>query len=301
MNTPAAALASRILAALAGHSAQKPARADDVIAIVGGPEGDTWAALEQLVLTCQINTAHIQRKGEPQPWLAIWPTGVIREIGGWRGNDHQMLLTPHPTQREIVKAANVPKVRTPRRVPAPVPAPVSPSVPTPTRRRAHPPSIEAVRRLVAGRAEDSAISLSGLARALGGKGDAAYGDRIRSAVMTTDWMAPTRKAEAGDQVIAYYDRRAEASGSTRSGPLHGPAAPAFGSVLAASGLTPAPTKRPAPKPVKARPDERPEAHGVDVRLLDDGTLQVRFAPSYKADICHIYVQDVRRDLLEGQA
>lgn len=115
MIAPAPTLDQRILAALAGHSAQTPVRADDVIAVVGGPEPDTWAALEQLVKTCQINTAHIQRKTDSEPWLALWPTGVIREIGGWRGEDHQALFTPHRTQREIVKAATAPKVRQPRR------------------------------------------------------------------------------------------------------------------------------------------------------------------------------------------
>lgn len=112
---PAADIESRIFAALAGHSGQKPACVEDVIAVVGGDEKATWTVLEQLVKSCQVATAHIQRKGDAVPWLALWPTGVVRRVGGWSSGSLSTLFTPCLTQREIVKAACEPKVQPPRR------------------------------------------------------------------------------------------------------------------------------------------------------------------------------------------
>lgn len=79
-----AALADRILAAIAAHNSQRPARAADVAAQLGGDERHFWAALEQLRAGCAINTAHIQRGADPAPWLAIWPTGLPVSHHSWR-------------------------------------------------------------------------------------------------------------------------------------------------------------------------------------------------------------------------
>lgn len=79
-----AALADRILAAIAAHNSQRPARAADVAAQLGGDERLFWAELEQLRRGCAINTAHIQRGADPAPWLAIWPTGLPVAHHSWR-------------------------------------------------------------------------------------------------------------------------------------------------------------------------------------------------------------------------
>lgn len=85
-------IGGKILAQLRGHHAQKPANAADVAALVGGPEADFWAALEQLAATRQVNAAHIQRRGDPAAWLAVWPTGVVVQTGTWTGSSHTGLF-----------------------------------------------------------------------------------------------------------------------------------------------------------------------------------------------------------------
>lgn len=76
-------LGERILAQLAGHDSKRPARADDVAALVGGDEPAYWAAIEHLKGTSQINCAHIKRGTDPEPWLAIWPTGIPARMDTW--------------------------------------------------------------------------------------------------------------------------------------------------------------------------------------------------------------------------
>ena len=76
-------LGERILAQLAGHDSKRPARADDVAALIGGCEHLYWAAIERLKGTSQINCAHIKRGTDPEPWLAIWPTGARPRMDSW--------------------------------------------------------------------------------------------------------------------------------------------------------------------------------------------------------------------------
>ena len=77
-------LAAEILGRIATHTSKRPACAADVAALVGGDERAYWAALEQLKRECRINTAHIQRGGDPAPWLAIWPTGLPVKHHSWQ-------------------------------------------------------------------------------------------------------------------------------------------------------------------------------------------------------------------------
>ncbi|HRD34049.1 MAG TPA: hypothetical protein PLR02_07315 [Rhodocyclaceae bacterium] len=118
-------LANLILAKLARASSKRPARAADVAALVGGHEPDFWRALEQLVVHRQVATAHIQRPArDPEPWLAIWPTGLHAAPGGWTGNSHSCLFVPTTPTHEALHAAQAPRVRAvaPEPDPAPVPA-----------------------------------------------------------------------------------------------------------------------------------------------------------------------------------
>lgn len=76
--------AERVLQHLAGHTSKKPAREGDLLALVGGAEADFWAAIEALRSGGAINTAHIQRAGDPAPWLALWPTGLPVQHRSWK-------------------------------------------------------------------------------------------------------------------------------------------------------------------------------------------------------------------------
>lgn len=105
-------LTERILSAIARADSKRPARAADVAALVGGEEAEFWAALEALTRSRQINSAHVMRpKSDPEPWLAIWPTGVVVPDGGWTGNSHRALFEAGASIREAMHASHAPKVR----------------------------------------------------------------------------------------------------------------------------------------------------------------------------------------------
>lgn len=72
----AAPLPDRILAAMAGHDSKHPARSVDIAALVGADEAAYLVALKALLDQRSVNCAHVLRKGDAAPWLAIWPTGV---------------------------------------------------------------------------------------------------------------------------------------------------------------------------------------------------------------------------------
>lgn len=116
-------LQSNILAQIARATSKRPARATDVLARVGGPEPAFWRALEQLVDTRQVATAHIQRpRHDAEPWLAVWPTGVHQGASGWTGNSHNYLFVPTPAISAATHKAQAPRVR----AVAPEPEPAAP-------------------------------------------------------------------------------------------------------------------------------------------------------------------------------
>ena len=80
----AAALPDRILAALTGNDSKHPARSVDIAALVGADEAAYQTALKTLADQRSINCAHVQRKGDSAPWLAIWPTGVRLGMDTWK-------------------------------------------------------------------------------------------------------------------------------------------------------------------------------------------------------------------------
>lgn len=100
-----AAIAAEILARIAGHDSKRPARADDVAALVGGDEPAYWAAIEHLKGTSQINCAHIKRGTDPEPWLAIWPTGARARMDSW----HELNARGHFSPTRTFTAQRLPQ------------------------------------------------------------------------------------------------------------------------------------------------------------------------------------------------
>ena len=116
MNAPAdiQSLVERILAVLAKAKAtsRRPARAADIAALIGGPEAAFWAALEQMVGAGLVATAHIQRmKRDAEPWLAIWPTGVVLTPARLSGASLSHLFTPQRPLHEALRDASTPRTR----------------------------------------------------------------------------------------------------------------------------------------------------------------------------------------------
>lgn len=105
-------LAEKILERIARADSKRPARAADVAALVGGAEAEFWASVEELTRSRQINTALIHRpRQDPEPWLAIWPTGVCLRDQGWTGDSRRGLFERPASLREAVYGAHAPKVR----------------------------------------------------------------------------------------------------------------------------------------------------------------------------------------------
>ncbi len=96
---------------IAHNTSKRPARALDVLALVGADEAPFWAALEALLRTARIHTAHIQRpaQGDTQPWLAIWPTGIYMPPRAWTGAHLSCLFIRHDTT--ALKKAHSPRSR----------------------------------------------------------------------------------------------------------------------------------------------------------------------------------------------
>jgi hypothetical protein len=118
--------AERVLQHLAGHTSKKPAREGDLLALVGGAEADFWAAIEALRSGGAINTAHIQRAGDPAPWLALWPTGLPVQHRSWKDLNAlgcfavQHIETPRrfpqspAARRDLEETRTMPKNKRPR-------------------------------------------------------------------------------------------------------------------------------------------------------------------------------------------
>ncbi|HRQ57631.1 MAG TPA: hypothetical protein PLN31_09440, partial [Azoarcus taiwanensis] len=71
-----------------------------------------WASVEGLTRSRQINTALIHRpRQDPEPWLAMWPTGVCLRDKGWTGDSHRGLFDRPGSMREALYEAHAPKVR----------------------------------------------------------------------------------------------------------------------------------------------------------------------------------------------
>lgn len=100
-----------ILSKISRSTSQRPARAADVLAMVGGKAPAFWAAVEQLYREHRINTAHIQKKGDSAPWLAIWPTGMLAAPVPLSGNALTCLFVRHRPLSDALRAAQAPRSR----------------------------------------------------------------------------------------------------------------------------------------------------------------------------------------------
>lgn len=86
----------RILATIARATSKVPANADDVAALVGGPEAEFWQAFEQLKRDHAVNVAIIRRATDPAEWLATWPTGLPVKHESWLDKNRHGAFTTLP-------------------------------------------------------------------------------------------------------------------------------------------------------------------------------------------------------------
>lgn len=87
-------LPNRILEALAreGASSRKPLCAAEIMTALGADEAAFWSALETLVAERVLQNALIQRQGDAEAWLAIWPSGITQHHQDWTGATHAGLF-----------------------------------------------------------------------------------------------------------------------------------------------------------------------------------------------------------------
>lgn len=164
MSAPAVVdLPDRILQKIRRACSKRPARALDVLALVGGAEAEFWASLEALISGKAINTAHIQRQGDTEPWLAIWPTGVHKPAAGWTNNAHSCLFTPSEPMRDTAHKTDSTRVRA-----EPKPAPARPFEPLPASPLKSPVQ-RAILAATSGRSQARALRVPDLAAAIGCK------------------------------------------------------------------------------------------------------------------------------------
>lgn len=207
MNAPAD-LHGRILVAIAKATSQRPAHAADVLALVGGEELAYWAAIEQLYVERRINTAHIKKKPDPEPWLAIWPTGVCLPATPQSGKTLSGLFVRH--RLGDFHAAHAPRSN-PKPETAPRPAPIQKTEPNKepfmdmpaNKRRPHGTLQEVLAQHMAGRGIDNAVTVTELANLLC---DAPQNIRFAVQAMATKGaLLVTERKNGGRTAAAYYD------------------------------------------------------------------------------------------------
>ncbi|MCC4116378.1 hypothetical protein LLG90_13540 [Aromatoleum toluclasticum] len=206
MNAPN--LPDRILGKIAKANGQRPARAADVLALVGGAEPGFWAAVEQLYREHRINTAHIQKKGDPEPWLAIWPTGVCLPAAPQSGKTLSGLFVRH--RLGDFHAAHAPRSNPkPEATPKPAPNPKTepnkePVMDMPTNiRRPHGTLQDAIAQHLTGRGAAGAVTVAELANLLC---DAPQNIRFAVQAMAKKGvLLVTERKNGGRTAAAYYD------------------------------------------------------------------------------------------------
>lgn len=156
-------LPDRILQKIRRASSKRPIKAEDLLALVGGEEREFWATLERLIVHRAVNTAHIQRQADPEPWLAIWPTGVHKPAAGWTNNAHSCLFTPSEPMRDTAHKTDSTRVRA-----EPKPAPARPFEPLPASPLKSPVQ-RAILAATRGRSQARALRVPDLAAAIGCK------------------------------------------------------------------------------------------------------------------------------------
>ena len=212
-------LPDRILQKIARACSKRPARALDVLALVGGAEAEFWASLEALISGKAINTAHIQRQADPEPWLAIWPTGVHRPAAGWTNNAHSCLFTPSEPMRDTAHKTDSTRVRA-----EPKPAPARPFEPLPANPLKSPVQ-RAILAATRGRSQANALRVPDLAAVIGSKNE-----NLNSslAILERDERIALCRVSAPDaagrarHIRAVYDPTAPAEASPQSPPAPQP-------------------------------------------------------------------------------
>ncbi|MFN3987616.1 MAG: hypothetical protein ACK4KV_19165 [Rhodocyclaceae bacterium] len=104
-------LTDRIVALLAGASAQAPARAPDILKLTGAAEDEFWPALEALMSAGVLASALVKRQSDAHPWLGIWPAGQVRKLGHAGGSFHRSLFVRHQPLRWRLRDASAPRIR----------------------------------------------------------------------------------------------------------------------------------------------------------------------------------------------
>ncbi|SIQ95523.1 hypothetical protein SAMN05421829_108135 [Aromatoleum tolulyticum] len=301
MTTPAD-LHGRILARIAKSTGQRPSRAADVLAMVGGAEPGFWAAVEQLYRERRINTAHIQKKGDPEPWLALWPTGLPPSSSGWTSNSHTALFVK-PRADDLFQAFAPRSAPKPAVAPKPAPAKKTetkkePVMDTPTNaRRAHGTLQAELAKHLTGVSKADSWRVSQLAEKM-------FDDpqNIRfalKALVAKGELAVIEVQNGGRTAAAYYDPATEPAPEAAPASLPEEPVPAAVVTAAAEVLTtiaeaaaPAPVEpepaaiaptveRRAPTPLYRAGDltvmevaEPPAPERVEFALWDDGRLTI---------------------------
>lgn len=279
MNAPLRApLADLILGAIASANSKRPANAADVLATLGSDEIAFWATLEALARLRQINTAHIQRPAtDAAPWLAIWPTGVIVETGGWSGSSHCVLFddaTPLPRFPAIPDPQRDPRPdlgRTPKTKPK---EPAMPAHPPKKTRDAARNNRAAIATLVQGLTADKGLLVRTIAEKIGLTVNGA--NYLIDSMMGGTRVARTRLP--GERCDRIYDPNAE--------PVeHVKATPPTDAEIATLEVDPTPA--PPPEQPAYRHDDiqvrefvagdlpsAPPSMDIRFSLWDDGSLSV---------------------------
>lgn len=255
MNAPD--LPARILAVIAKASSQHPACAADVLALVGGEEPAFWAAVEQLYRDRRINTAHIQKKHDPAPWLALWPTGVCLPAAPISGKSLSGLFVRH--RPNDLYAAHAPRsVLKPE--PAPEPAPTQEEKLMPHRRKKGELQVD-LTKLVADHTAESPITVFDAAQRLGVSPDNLRHTARR--LVEKGEISETEVQAAGRTVTAYHVK------------------PASAMSVEAAAVTPYPGERRSPLPLYRAGDltvtevPHPErAEQIEFALWDNGRLTI---------------------------
>lgn len=279
----AAELPERVLAAIAKATSQHPARADAVRARTGADEAAFAAAIEQLAAERRLNCAWIQKAGDAEPWLAIWPTGLPAKSAAWTNGSHGALFVTH-------RPNDLYQAHAPRSTPPAAPEPATESEPNNMETtRKNPPLRENFVALLA--RLDCAITLSAAAVKLGSTKEALrhharalvkQGAIVETAIISdgrgeTAYCSPqfiagdsedAAKADASPVV----DDIAAAVAAMEPEPEMAPPAALYGA--GDLTVTEIPAVAAAAPAAPAAPDTPAPEHVVRIALWDDGTLTI---------------------------
>lgn len=183
-------LEERILDAMRQATSKQPARADAIVAKVGGEPAAAWDAIARLIAQRRVGQCLITKAGQPS-YDAVWPTGITARSAAWTGASHcglyakspaplHLPAAPDPTRdprpdlgyatpsqkaahaaAEAAKAAAAPKAE-PKAAPNRPPKPTQEAAMTLNRQKQH-ERREKIARLIAGKPVEQAIPVADIA------------------------------------------------------------------------------------------------------------------------------------------